>query len=621
MKKNLLTIIALFVSMVAMADGGSCGDNLTWNYNSSNHTITISGTGEMYDYTSHGQPWYSHESEIQSVVISNGVTYIGENAFYYFDNVTSLSLPNTLIEIGEDAFYHCSMTSLVIPNSVTTIGWSAFDACAIVNLTVGTGLVTDETWAYSAFSGLNNLITLNWNAAIFPSCAIGTNTSLTTVVFGNQVEIIASSALDGCTSLSSVNLGSVNIIRNKAFEGCSSLQTVTWGNSLETIGESAFKNCTSLQSANLPASLTTIGSRAFQGSGIHEVTIPQNVQSAGGDWTFEECQNLTTVAYKAINCTSCRFFPDCPITTLTISDDVQTIPSFFMDNVTTLESMTMGNSVTEIGNYAFKNCNLSGDLFLSNSLITIGWHAFDGNIGLEYVEIPGGVTEIDLLAFANTNIFYVNMLPTTPPTIYYDSFPFDDPYYCVVIEVPCGCLETYTSNYTYQYLVDQYQAIIGENDYCTYSITAVSSDPSLGGVSGSGIYSNGEEATVIATPYYDAEFVSWTENGTVVSTDMYYSFEVTKNRTLTANFISIESVEETEDELLTIYPNPTNGIVNIECENMTEIEVYSCDGRLVRKSNPCDSTAQLDLSDLVSGIYLISIKNDNGVIKRSVVKE
>ncbi|MCD7944126.1 MAG: leucine-rich repeat protein, partial [Clostridia bacterium] len=213
-----------------------CGDNLTWTLEDG--TLTISGTGEMYDYDYGTAPWYSYCESITSVVIEDGAESIGEYAFWGCTSLESVTIPDSVTTIGDDAFAWCSsLESIIIPDSVTSIGEGAFWGC----------------------------------------------TSLTSVTIGDGVTTIGSNAFYNCTSLESVTIpDSVTEIGIGTFNGCRSLVSVTIPDSVTTIGSAAFASCTSLTSVTIPDSVTSIGSYAFERcTSLTSVTIGDGVTTIG----------------------------------------------------------------------------------------------------------------------------------------------------------------------------------------------------------------------------------------------------------------------------------------------------------------------------------------------------
>ena len=188
---------------------GSCGQSLTYTVYS-DLSMVISGTGEMLDYmgeTPHIDANYYQK--IESVVIEDGVTSIGEFAFYDFIHLTSMSIANSVTKIGNAAFYDCSsLTSLDIPNSVIEIGNGAFYGCyELTSITIPSGVKVISP-------------------VLFFNC-----TGLTSVTIPNGVTEIGNAAFECCSSLTSVVIpSSVTSIGDAAFELCSSLTSVTVGN-------------------------------------------------------------------------------------------------------------------------------------------------------------------------------------------------------------------------------------------------------------------------------------------------------------------------------------------------------------------------------------------------------
>lgn len=126
---SLLPATALAVDIVDSGTCGAKGSNLTWRLDSEG-VLTISGSGDMHDYVFSGAPWYGSRSRVKSAVIAEGVTSIGDSAFYDCTSLTSVTIPGSVTSIGVQAFCNCrSLTSVTIPDSVTSIGAGAFERC------------------------------------------------------------------------------------------------------------------------------------------------------------------------------------------------------------------------------------------------------------------------------------------------------------------------------------------------------------------------------------------------------------------------------------------------------------------------------------------------------------
>jgi len=130
---------------------GSCGANLTWSFNFSTGVLAIMGTGDMDDYRYGSPPWYNYRNNITSLSLPDGITSIGVCAFgnngggvtYGCTGLTSLTIPNSVTLIGDNAFANCTgLTSLIIPNSVTMIG---------------SGIIANPGGSFSGCSGLKSL--------------------------------------------------------------------------------------------------------------------------------------------------------------------------------------------------------------------------------------------------------------------------------------------------------------------------------------------------------------------------------------------------------------------------------------------------------------------------------
>jgi len=211
---------------------------------------------------------------LQTLSLPSTVVSIGDSAFYNCSSLTSASLPNNLQEIGDYAFYACGqLTNFNIPNSVTSIGEGAFSSCYLL----------------TSISLPNNLNTIE--AKTFENCH-----QLTNVVLPDSVIALGSYAFKNCYNLASVNLSSnLQAICSSAFESCQQLKSIDMPDGVTAIGSSAFKYCYNLSSVELSKDLVSIGETAFGGCGaLTKIDIPDSVTSIDKK-AFENCYNLATI--------------------------------------------------------------------------------------------------------------------------------------------------------------------------------------------------------------------------------------------------------------------------------------------------------------------------------------
>jgi hypothetical protein len=295
---------------MALAESGTCGTNLTWTLDGDG-TLTISGTGDMEDYTDNSNaPWYGNSS-IKSVVVENGVTNIGNCAFLFCARLTSVTVPDSVMSIGDYAFRNCSgLTSVTIPDSVTSIGDYAFYGCSsLTSVTIPNSVTSIGDGAFSSCDSLekfevdsNNNNYSSSDGVLFnkdkSKLIAYPNSHGTTYEIPNSVTSIGYIAFEWCESLESITIpNSVTSIGNGAFLGCESLSSVTIEDGVTSIGDYAFNDCENITSVIIPNSVTDIGAYAFEDCySLESVTIGDSVTSIG-ESTFEWCDNLTDIYY------------------------------------------------------------------------------------------------------------------------------------------------------------------------------------------------------------------------------------------------------------------------------------------------------------------------------------
>jgi uncharacterized repeat protein (TIGR02543 family) len=437
----LAVTILLAVSSFAQTSG-TCGSNLTWTLD--NGTLTINGTGAMTNYSSNGAPWYSNRSSITAVVIPEGLTSLGQYAFYgctnlktvnynatnctsfgssYADycafynlsSITTLNIGENVTKIPIYAFYACSgITSINVPNSVTSLGDYAFYACSgATALTIGSGVTAIPYRAfygcsnipsvtinegvtsigYQAFIGCSRLATVNFNAT---SCNFASTSyadynpfynlpSITTLNIGENVTKIPAYAFYSCTGITSINIpNSVTSLGDYAFCGCSGATALTIGTGVTAIPYRAFYSCSNIPSVTINEGVTSIGYQAFIG-----------------------CSRLATVNFNATNCNFYStsdydynpFYNLSSITTLNIGENVTKIPKYAFYGCSGITSINIPNSVTSLGDYAFYACSGATALTIGTGVTAIPYMAFYGCSNIPSVTINEGVTSISYRAF------------------------------------------------------------------------------------------------------------------------------------------------------------------------------------------------------------------------------
>ena len=365
---------------------------------------------------------------IPSSVTNGGTTYsvtaIGDDAFYECSSLTSATIPTSVTSIGNTVFFGCtSLASVTIPNSVTSIGWQAFNECSsLATLTVDGG-----NTHYDSRNNCNALIETATNTLIF-----GTKNT----VIPNTVTSIGAYAFRG-SGLTGITIpNSVAVIEDMAFYECQAITSINIPNSVTTIGNNAFRDCSGLTSVIIPISVTTIGAYAFKGCHLTHIIVPNSVDNIGerafvgtdtvyyrGDATGSpwganiviESYTEDSFVYESPHKTAVISCSD-TVTNVTIPNSVTTIGNNAFRDCTSLTSLTIPNSVTYIGGCAFRGCTSLTSVTIPNSVTSIGNYAFGDCTSLTSANIPDRVTSIGEGAFYGctslTSITIPNLVTT-----------------------------------------------------------------------------------------------------------------------------------------------------------------------------------------------------------------
>jgi len=394
----------------------SCGGNLTWSL--AGGTLLISGTGEMSDYADSPAPWSTARNQISSVVVGEGVTKIGAQAFANCKNISSVALPGSLTSVGKAAFYGCaglknialpsgvqnlpeglfaecvSLTEVSAPGAVS-VGTYAFQNTKLTNFTVGQNLTDINSLAFfgaqvgsfsvepgnSVFSAADGVLFSDGGQTLFayPAGKQGTayvipstvrkvgagafvrNARLTQIIIPEGVTELGESSFQNCSALTSVTIpNSVAAAGYFTFYGCTGLQSVKFGSGLKSTSYEMFEQCVSLTRIDFGSGLEALDARTFgYCSSLTDVILPPNIKKIGNG-TFGECRSLKSFT----------------------SNGLSGIPYQSFLNDTSLASLNLNEGMTTIYRYAFGNCPRLVAVTLPASVNFVASHAFDPTVAL-----------------------------------------------------------------------------------------------------------------------------------------------------------------------------------------------------------------------------------------------
>lgn len=461
---------------------GSCGPNLTWSLNKQTGLLTISGVGKMNNWASLYDnvyaPWYNYRSIITSLQLNEGITEIGEYAFFRCEKIKTVSIPSSVEVIKQRAFMYCyDLQSVLIPEGVTTLGnWLFQDDRSLLSVTIPESVTSV---GHQILTGCTSLQTPIYNSHIFvylPTSYVGDYS------IPQGIETIAPASFGLCKHLEKVVIPeSVTEIGDWAFY-MSSLTEVNLPENITIINEYTFEACSSLRSIVIPQNVATIGNFSFRGcSGLTSITCEATVPPALGNSIFENVNKSIPLYVPAQSIgiyqmtDQWREFKVQPMKCLLASgicgaqgdnltwelncDSVLTISGIgtMVGGATSIPWDTYKNAikiiiiedgVTSIGQYAFYQCDNLSNISISNSVAIIGESAFYGCENLQSIIIPSSITAIETNAFVGCgNLDVIRFHGSTPPTISTingdtQSYNLVFPTICNFI-VPCGTNDAY----------------------------------------------------------------------------------------------------------------------------------------------------------------------------------
>ena len=459
MRKRITTVLIAVLAIVMGAatvqaqnsTSGTAGP-LTWKYDTGTKTLTISGKGDMPNYTwKDPAPWEEHNGEMLILVIEEGITRIGNQAFENAGNLISVTLPKTVTRIGDDAFGFCgSLPMVTIPAGVTHIGNSAFTYCS--NLAMATLPFALQEIGENAFAQCHKLTSVaipaglkTIGAGAFAGCS---NVSAITVEAKNANYVVMDGVLfnkektalvqypAGRVATSYVIPKEVTSLGGSAFNGAKNLTAVTIPAGVTEIGIEAFVNCSRLTSITIPATVKTIGANVF--GYCHELAEIK-VEAANTAYTSAD-----GVLFDKAKKTLIKYPERRNATAYAIPAEVTNIESYAFEYTQNLTSITIPTSVKKIGVAAFASTALTS-VVIPDGVDTISHMTFRWCSNLRSVTLPASIKMIGFGAFMECKkLEEMTVKAKTPPIV--DNLVFAQvPLANVTLTVPKGSKAAYAA--------------------------------------------------------------------------------------------------------------------------------------------------------------------------------
>ena len=402
MRRIFTFFLALTVGAGTLfAESGTCGDNLTWDL--TNGVLTISGTGSMTNWTGDPHaPWYADRTSVQSVVINEGVTSIGDAAFFNCTALSTVTVPQSVTRVGDNVFVGCSALTAInvasgnakycssygalfnkektklirfpagkqgtytytIPDGVTLIGEYAFQRSLGMTSVIIPGSVKEIGW--NAFDGCENLTSITCNAVTPPDCGNGNDrfdkVDPSIPVYVPEGTVEAYKKAPGWSDFT--NILSV-CVASSGTCGKGGNDNLTWEVSCDGV--------LTISGEGEMANWDKYHHHPWGSFDVKSVVIKEGVTSIG-DYAFRDCFQI-------------RF--------ISIPNSVKYVWGYAFLGCNGLESVDLGSSVTNIGSYAFEGCTALTSVVIPKSVTSIGEAPFRGCSSLESIVVEAGCVGYD----------------------------------------------------------------------------------------------------------------------------------------------------------------------------------------------------------------------------------
>lgn len=359
-------------------------------------------------------------SSVEKIQLPSGITAIGDYALFECKGLRDIELPSTLKSLGQYALAQTAIESLTIPGHIENIGYGVISDCnSLKSLSVPylgqTPSATEDrilvrlfgSYSYDHYERVPmslNAVAITGSGSAIDDYAFYCCSNISSITIPSNVSRIGSFAFYNCSGITTLDLSAISFIGdgafqysglasanmssalisigNDAFSGCGSLTTLSLGDSVAYIGNSAFYCCYNLTSITLPSSLETIGDYAFSGSGIKDLTVP-NESVYVGVGAIAYCEQIESISFYITN----------QVNSLYHLSDYSNFPS-------TLKRVSVGGEI--IGSYAMEGCVGVREIIVREGVTDISSYAFPTTRSLKYLRLPSTLESLSDDAFTES---------------------------------------------------------------------------------------------------------------------------------------------------------------------------------------------------------------------------
>ena len=414
------------------------GDTATiTKYNGVGTSVVIPKTIDGYTIVAIGGNAFSHNQQLTSVTIPDTVTVLKEFAFSGCPVLETVDLPDSVTELDYHAFSECKSLSWIrLPKNIERLGGAVFTGCdSLKSIYIPKSLKTADT--YSRFycgpfydSGLEKVTFEEGTTAVLANLFRGAK-KLKRVTLLDTMTSIGDHAFDGCAALREIQIAnSVIYLGAFAFQDCTALKTIGLPDSITAIKEYTFHNCTALETIELPDRVRSIGFHAFSYcENLRSIKLPARLKEIGGT-VFTGCGNLKSICIpkslqSAGTYASFQYgaFYNSGLETATFEEGTTCVVANLFRGADKLNSVTLLDTMTSVGANAFEDCAALTELQVPDSVTSIGGYAFR-NSGLRSFHLSSSVTELGVNIFERckvlTEVTWDSPYPQIPEHMFTD---------------------------------------------------------------------------------------------------------------------------------------------------------------------------------------------------------